>query len=63
MDEQAYWKDYRKQITEQLKEEIYYDKNDKQLIIEMANKIGIKPTARKFNVLPSTVRYYLKKEK
>lgn len=63
MDSQEYWKNYRKQITKQLKEEKYYDKKDKQSIIEMAIKIGIKPTARIFNISPSSVRYYLKKDK
>ena len=63
MDTKEYWKNYRKKITEQLKEEKTYDKNDIQSIIEMASKIGIKPTARNFNISPSTVRYYIKKEK
>ena len=30
MDSQEYWKNYRKQITKQLKEEKYYDKKDKE---------------------------------
>lgn len=63
MDIQEYWKNYRKKITEQLKEERIYDKTDKQAIIKMASQIGIKPTARIFNISPSSVRCYLKKGK
>lgn len=62
MKEYEYWKNYRKQITGNLKKEQYYDKENKQLVAEVATKIGVKPTARMFNISPSSVRYYLRKK-
>ena len=39
-------------------------KDENQLeIAEMAKEIGIKPTARYFNIEPSSVRYWLNKYK
>ena len=56
-----FWKNYFDALAE-----ILFVSNEKipktpKNIIEMSNKIGIKPTARYFNIEPSQVRYYRKK--
>lgn len=62
-----YWYNYRVKLTNNLKKEksiIYKDDNEKKkAIAEMAKEIGIKPTARYFNIEPSSVRYWLNKYK
>lgn len=62
-----YWYNYRVKLTNNLKKEksiIYKDDNEKKKsIVEMAKEIGIKPTARYFNIEPSSVRYWLNKYK
>ena len=62
-----YWYNYRVKLTNNLKKEksiIYKDDNEKKKsIVEMAKEIGIKPTARYFNIDPSSVRYWLNKYK
>lgn len=58
-----FWKEYRIALTELILEQ----ENQKQLektpenIYKKAKKIGIKPTARYFNIQPSQVRYYVRK--
>lgn len=62
-----YWYDYRVKLTNELKKEnnIVYknDEEKKKAIVKMALEIGIKPTARYFNIEPSSVRYWLNKYK
>lgn len=68
MDEK-YWMEYRKKLTKQLKQSEINKKennyNSKQeiseAIINMAQQIGVKATARYFNITAKTVRYWLKK--
>ena len=55
-----YWKKYRQDLTKALFETDNIEKTP-QNIYDMAKKSGIKPTARFFNIQPSTVRYYIKK--
>ena len=63
MDTYEYWKDFRKKLTNILKEnEIKLEKNSKN-IYDMYIKIGLKSTARYFNIQNSQVLYYVKKYK
>lgn len=55
-----YWKEYRRKLTSELKENVEIKKDSKN-IYKMAKEIGIKPTARYFNIDPSNVRYHIKK--
>ena len=55
-----YWKKYLEELTKEIKEKTNIEKTPKN-VYEMAKKIGIKPTARYFDIYPSTVRYYIKK--
>lgn len=55
-----YWKKYREELTKEIMENINIEKTPEN-IYEMAKKIGIKPTARYFDIYPSTVRYYVQK--
>lgn len=57
-----FWKNYREKLTEQLlgEQDNVIEKNP-QNIVKMAHEIGVKPTARYFNIDPSSVRYYIKK--
>ena len=52
-----FWKKYGKPKKE---EEEILEKTPEN-IVYLSNKIGVKPTARYFNIFPSTVRYYKKK--
>lgn len=58
-----FWKNYRitltKIIQEQQKEQLL-DKTPEN-IYKKAKEIGVKPTARYFNIQPSQARYYIKK--
>ena len=58
-----FWKNYRitlyKIINEQ-EQEVQLEKTPEN-IYKKAKEIGIKPTARYFNIQPSQVRYYIKK--
>ena len=54
-----FWKDYRESLTFNLNNEEKIEKT-KENIINMALKIGVKPTARYFEMAPKTVRSYLK---
>ena len=58
--DENYWRDYRRKLTEQINEQAEIKKEPKN-IYEMAKSIGVKPTARYFNIQPSLVRYYIKK--
>ena len=60
-DEFEYWKKYRENLTNILKkDDVKLEKNPDN-IIKMSKEVGIKPTARYFNITPSQVRYFLKK--
>lgn len=56
-----YWKEYRKNLTEMLKEKQEKLEKTPENIYNMAKKSGVKPTARYFNIQPVQVRYYIKK--
>lgn len=62
-----YWYNYRVKLTNNLKKEkniVYKDNDEKtKAIVKMAKEIGIKPTARYFNIESSSVRYWLNKYK
>ena len=61
--DKTFWKNFRNEITKALKEPgVKLPKNAKN-IYKLSQKIGIKPTARYFNIEPSQVRYYIKKYK
>lgn len=58
-----FWKNYRITLTKIIKEqenEIKLEKTPENIIM-LAQKQGVKPTARYFNIQPSQVRYYIKK--
>lgn len=55
-----FWKEYREKLTMSLKDVEKIEKTPRN-IYEMAKQIGTKPTARYFNITPSSVRYYIKK--
>ena len=56
-----FWKNYFDVLAEILFASTEKIPKTPQNIIDMSNKIGIKPTARYFNIGPSQVRYYRKK--
>lgn len=56
-----FWKSYRIELTQSLKENFQVIEKNPQNIYEMAKKVGVKPTARYFNIQPSQVRYFIKK--
>ena len=60
-----FWKNYRQSLYKIIKEQESEERLPKtpKNIIEMAEKNGIKATARYFNIDPSSVRYYIKKFK
>lgn len=58
-----FWKEYRITLYKIIKEkeqEVQLEKTPRN-IYEKAKEIGVKPTARYFNIQPSQVRYYIKK--
>ena len=56
-----FWKEYRIKLYKLASCEEERLEKTPENIISMAKKIGIKPTARYFNIQPSQVRYYIKK--
>lgn len=61
-----FWKNYRLDLIKEVESEIKEEEEEPlektpENIVYLSNKIGVKPTARYFNILPSTVRYYKKK--
>lgn len=56
-----FWKDYFDILSEKLFISSEKIPKTAENIFDMSNKIGIKPTARYFNIEPSQVRYYRKK--
>ena len=56
-----FWKNYRKELTSAINNNEEKLEKNSQNIVLMAKKIGIKPTARYFNISPTTVRNYMKK--
>lgn len=61
-----FWKKYRIELIKEVegnpkKEEEEILEKTPENIVYLSNKIGVKPTARYFNISPSTVRYYKKK--
>ena len=58
-----FWKNYRELLWKKIKEEeLNPVEKTEENIINLAQQIGIKATARYFNITPSTVRYYINKE-
>ena len=55
-----FWKNYRQNLTESLGEDKKIEKTVEN-IAQMAKEIGIKPTARYFDISPASVRNYMKK--
>ena len=55
-----YWKKFRKELTKNIIVTTDLEKTPEN-IYNMAKKIGVKPTARYFDIYPSTVRYHIKK--
>ena len=58
-----YWKKIREDLTNLLKENIESIEMTPKNVYELYKKIGVKATARYFNVSPSTIKYYLEKYK
>ena len=56
-----FWRDYRRTLTKILKEDVPKKDKTQKNIYDMSKEVGIKPTARYFNITPSQVRYYIKK--
>ena len=61
-----FWKKYRIELIKEVEgkpkkeEEKIFEKTPEN-IVQLSNKIGVKPTDRYFNIFLSTVRYYKKK--
>lgn len=55
-----FWKKYRQELIKELNNQPCIEKTAES-IVSLAKEIGIKPTARYFQVDPNTVRYYIKK--
>ena len=58
-----YWKKIREDLNKILKDEGKKMEMTPKTVYELSNKIGIKASARYFNVSPSTIRYYIEKYK
>lgn len=61
-----FWKKYRLDLIKEVESETKEEEEESlektpENIVYLSNKIGVKPAARYFNILPSTVRYYKKK--
>ncbi len=56
-----FWKNYRKQLTKIIKKKTSPIEKNTKNIYYMSKEIGVKPTARYFNIQPSQVRYFVKK--
>ena len=61
-----FWKKYRLDLIKEVESETKEEEEEPlektpENIVYLSNKIGVKPAARYFNILPSTVRYYKKK--
>lgn len=59
--DEKFWKNYRIELTKELKEKNTLLEKNPQNIYDMAKKTGVKPTARYFNIQPCQVRYFIKK--
>ena len=57
----TFWKEYREQLYQILFFEEEKLEKTPENIYKKAKEIGIKPTARYFNIQPCQVRYYIKK--
>lgn len=56
-----FWKEYRQSLYKFINQEEERLEKTQENIVRMAKEIGIKPTARYFNISPSTVRYNINK--
>ena len=56
-----FWKNYRKELTKIINEKTPTLEKTAENIYYMSKEIGVKPTARYFNIQPSQVRYFVKK--
>ena len=61
-DEYAFWMNYRKKLTCAINSNEEKLEKNSHNIVKLAKEIGIKPTARYFNISPATVRSYMKKD-
>jgi len=59
----TFWKEYRKNLYVLINKKEEKLEKTPENVIKMANEIGIKPTARYFNISPASVRYNLNKSK
>ena len=55
--DEEYWKKYRQDITKRLLKVEKVEKTPEN-IHDLALRIGVKATARQFNISPRTVRYW-----
>ena len=56
-----FWKTYRKKLYMYINHKEEKLEKNPENITQMAEKIGIKPTARYFGISPASVRYNIKK--
>lgn len=61
--DEKFWKNYRIELTKKIKENGFTIEKTPKNIYDMAKKMGVKPTARYFNIEPCQVRYFIKKNK
>lgn len=59
--DENFWKEYRKSLYKFINKEEEMVEKTPENIYMMAKEIGVKPTARYFDISPSQVRYYIKK--
>lgn len=60
--DEEYWRKYRQELTKKLLVTEVIEKTPDN-IYELAERIGVKATARYFNISPKTVRYWRDKKK
>jgi len=56
-----FWKDYRQNLYKYINTQEEKIEKTTENIVKMAAEIGVKPTARYFNISPSSVRYNINK--
>ena len=56
-----FWKNYRKNLYKEINKQNEKLEKTADNIAKLAKEIGVKPTARYFNMSPASVRYNIKK--